>query len=338
MTSKASSPRVLVYEHISGGGMAEERLDEVLVREGDLMVRALARDLAEAGAAVTTLRDRRLPDPSLPARIRWVGSRAERDRAWDRGVDKAEAVLPVAPERGGLLEGLGRAVRRRGRRLLGCHPDAVRIATGKGATSARLAAAGLPAVATRPASRLSPGEPGPWVVKPDDGVGCEDLRLVNGPWRGLPRELSAGPSEPVVQALVRGEPVSLSLLCAGGRSRLLSVNRQWMARDGEGLRFQGCTVNTRPDDGALARLGQAVAAALPGLWGWVGVDLVLASRGPRILEVNPRPTTSYAGLRDALGSPPGTWLLGLARNRRMPPEEPRAGGPVLISLEADRAG
>lgn len=338
MTSKASPPRVLVYEHISGGGMAEVRLDEALVREGDLMVRALARDLADAGATVTTLRDRRLPDPGLPARIRWVGSRAERDQAWDRGVDGAEAVLPVAPESGGLLEGLGRMVRRRGRHLLGCHPDAVQIATDKGATADRLAAAGIPTVATRPASRLSPGEPGPWVVKPEDGVGCEGVRVVDGPWQGLPGEVPSGPTEPVVQALIPGEPVSLSLLCAGGRSRLLSVNRQWMARDGDGFRFQGCTINNRADDGTLARMGQAVAEALPGLWGWVGIDLVVAADGARVLEVNPRPTTPYAGLRKALGRNPGTWLLAMARSRWLLGEELPTGVSVPLSLETDRAG
>ncbi len=338
MTSKGPPPRVLVYEHISGGGIAEARPDEALVREGDLMVRALVRDLAEAGAAVTTLRDRRLPDPGLSARIRWVGTRSERGRAWDREVHAAQAVLPVAPESGALLEGLSRAIRRRGRRLLGCHPEAVRIATGKGATAARLGAAGIATVATRPASHLGPGEPGPWVVKPEDGVGCDGVRLVNGPWHGLPRGLSPGPPEPVVQAFVPGEPVSLSLLCAGGRSRLLSVNRQWLTQDGGGFRFRGCTVNSRADDGTLARLGQAVAAAVPGLWGYVGVDLVLASDGPRILEVNPRPTTSYAGLHDALGANPGAWLLELARNRRMPHEEPRPREAVPISLETDRAG
>jgi predicted ATP-grasp superfamily ATP-dependent carboligase len=45
------------------------------------------------------------------------------------------------------------------------------------------------------------------------------------------------------------------------------------------------------------------------LWGYVGVDLVLADAGPIVLEINPRLTTSYCGLRDALGINPAALVL-----------------------------
>jgi len=52
----------------------------------------------------------------------------------------------------------------------------------------------------------------------------------------------------------------------------------------------------------LSALGRRVARALPGLRGFVGVDLVWhAERGPVAIEVNPRVTCAYAGLSASLG-------------------------------------
>jgi predicted ATP-grasp superfamily ATP-dependent carboligase len=39
--------------------------------------------------------------------------------------------------------------------------------------------------------------------------------------------------------------------------------------------------------------------AIPGLAGYVGVDLILTPGGPLVVELNPRLTTSYLGLRAA---------------------------------------
>jgi predicted ATP-grasp superfamily ATP-dependent carboligase len=49
-------------------------------------------------------------------------------------------------------------------------------------------------------------------------------------------------------------------------------------------------------------LAQRVGAALPGLFGFVGIDVVWhPQRGPVVIEVNPRVTCAYVGLSAALG-------------------------------------
>ena len=52
----------------------------------------------------------------------------------------------------------------------------------------------------------------------------------------------------------------------------------------------------------LHTLALDVKRALPGLRGFVGIDLVWhAERGPVVIEVNPRVTSAYVGLSAALG-------------------------------------
>src|SRR5205814_3910149 len=54
-------------------------------------------------------------------------------------------------------------------------------------------------------------------------------------------------------------------------------------------------------DARARRLALAAAAALPNPGGYIGVDLVLGDAadgsGDRVIEINPRLTTSYVGLR-----------------------------------------
>ena len=41
---------------------------------------------------------------------------------------------------------------------------------------------------------------------------------------------------------------------------------------------------------------------MPGLWGYIGIDIMESARyGTQVLEINPRLTTSYAGLYQATG-------------------------------------
>jgi predicted ATP-grasp superfamily ATP-dependent carboligase len=58
-----------------------------------------------------------------------------------------------------------------------------------------------------------------------------------------------------------------------------------------------------------------VAAALPDLWGIIGVDLIDTKQELQVLEVNPRITTSYAGLRESTGINPAAMVLDLLHDK-----------------------
>jgi predicted ATP-grasp superfamily ATP-dependent carboligase len=138
---------------------------------------------------------------------------------------EADMVWPTAPEARGTLERLAAATLLGNRILLGCRPEAVRIAASKHATVRALASRGVPVVPTVRREDPLTDASGPWVVKPDDGAGCDGLELLPDA-AAARRRLEAGLVRLVAQPWVAGEALSLSLLCGVSGSLLLCCNRQ----------------------------------------------------------------------------------------------------------------
>jgi predicted ATP-grasp superfamily ATP-dependent carboligase len=140
------------------------------------------------------------------------------------------------------------------------------------------------------------------VLKPRVGAGSEGVVLVRT------REELRGASRGVrvLQGYVKGRAASVSLLGDGRNARALSVNSQDLA---PGLAYRGGTTPfEHPQAARAARLAEQVGCAIPGLRGFFGVDLVLTESDAVVIEVNPRLTTAYLGVRASL---PGN-LAGLA--------------------------
>ena len=304
--------RIFVYEHITGGGLLDQALPATLAQEGDIMLHALLRDLGDIpGVEVVVTRDPRLPALNFPVSVYTPRSAADTEQILERCIVIADAVWPIAPESGGALESIHRSVLKYGRRLLGSHPDAVHLTASKQATSRHLTQAGIAAVPTYSVDAALHDTNGGWVVKPDDGAGCNDTRL----FHNLPAArqwLHANRGNYVLQPFISGSALSLCVLCREGTANLLSCNNQRVVvRDGQ-FHFLGSVVNVLTDeDGAFAELARRVTAAIPGLWGYVGIDLVQSGSQRVVMEVNPRLTTSYAGLRQALGCNTAALVLDL---------------------------
>lgn len=243
---------------------------------------------------------------------------------------ESDATWLIAPETGGTLERLSRHVMQRGKTLLGCAPDAVAITASKLATAHALGHA----VAVVPTSRLEHAQfDGECVVKPDDGCGCEDTHRFSSLAQASAWLANREDSERfVVQPYVPGGSLSLSVLARGGRASLLCVNRQHIALRENAFQFNGCAVNATQDtDGRYGRLAQATIAAVPGLWGYVGIDVLDTADGPVVMEINPRLTTSYAGLHAAIGVNPALLVLRLLDNDEALPAIAQGGRAIEVN-------
>ena len=328
--------RILVFEYITGGGLANMAISPSLLCEGDLMLNALLADLsAVAGVEIVTMRDRRLDPLATLDKVHNVESENQLRGIWKSLLQEVDAVWPIAPESHGILERLSTDVLEAGSILLNSRPVAVRTAASKRRTAQLFSEHGIPVVPTYTLHGDLPPSVQKWVVKPDDGVGCDGVRLLDGygPACNSLHGLQEG-DDYIAQPYIEGVATSLSMLCREGEACLLSTNEQRVSLVDGGFCLQGCVVGASRDQReSYACLAGEIAAALPGLWGYTGVDLIESATGPRVLEVNPRLTTSYVGLRRSLGVNPAALVLDLLHSAKPLALSSSGTRPVHIELE-----
>ena len=301
--------KILVHEWVTGGGLAGEDLPESWAAEGNAMRRAIAADFAAIpGVQVQMTLDERLSDEPGPWTTHRLGVHHSPD-AWAAIGAQADWSVLIAPETGGILANCSRTLSRMGGRSLGSTPEAIERASHKLNLSSYLKERGFktpPCYVINPAHGL-PGQPDtlyPAVLKPIDGAGSVDTFWVDSP-HALPKEAS-GLGEALLQPFIPGIPSSASFLIGPDGPQLIAIGRQRMAIHEAKFRYEGGIL---PDfeaepDASLTRALESI----PGLRGFVGVDFIRSNGEPHdtvtILEINPRPTTSYVGLAQIM--PPGT--------------------------------
>jgi predicted ATP-grasp superfamily ATP-dependent carboligase len=303
--------QVFVYEHLCGGALAGLPAASSLQAEGWAMLAAVVEDFARCpGVEPITLLDPGLTSLAAgwPAgvRIEAAGS-AGQERRFRALAAAADWTLVVAPEFDGILAARCRWVEESGGRLLGPAANAVlRTADKLELSRWFLDNTDIPTPPALPlAGAALPPWPLPWVCKPRDGAGSQATFLVERE-EDLSRCLDEARAEGwhgemIVQPYVRGRAASVACLVGPHECIPLPAAEQCLSADGR-LHYEGGSLPLPPPWNERAqRLAGRAVRAVPGLRGYVGVDAVLGEaadgRGDAVIEINPRLTTSYVGLR-----------------------------------------
>lgn len=95
-----------------------------------------------------------------------------------------------------------------------------------------------------------------------------------------------------------------------GRAQLLSCNKQIIDINNHALSFKGVLVNgMQAYRQAFEQIANQIAKAFPSLAGYVGIDVIVQHDQVFVVEINPRLTTSYAGLRESIGANPAELII-----------------------------
>jgi predicted ATP-grasp superfamily ATP-dependent carboligase len=331
--------RILVYEYLTGGGLWHEPPGAAgcpaLLAEGQAMRQALVDDLlawegrpcpadaaesAPRGASdqyqqqvhLIGFQDTRIADLRLPESdaagvelVRIDSGRAERQElaAW---AARADWTLLIAPETGGRLLERARLVEQQGGTLASPGSSLIALATDKQATVLHLQTHGVPVPLGTVVLRDDPLPsrfPYPAVLKPLDGCGSMGITHVLSSQQAVDWSLSDA-KRWRLESFCAGLPISVSALCGPAGYLLLPPCRQDIAGRSR-PQYRGGRLPLRRECAARAlQLAHRTLAALPPARGYVGIDMVLGADGSGrkdvVLEVNPRLTTSYVGLRHAV--------------------------------------
>ena len=306
--------KLFVYEYITSGALIDDALPESLAHEGEAMFNALLQDLAAIqGLELCFIRDIRLPPVNVKATYQSISNSADYLTTWQSYIEQCDYALIIAPETSDIL--LNKAQQVPESKFLGCSKQAIAVCSNKYQTYERLTKNNIETVATVTAKDwlAMTSNYGDVIVKPFDGAGCLDtfqfstekaIKYI----QGLTLEQQ---ENCIVQSFINGTAASISCFI-DSKVHILNINEQFLRLEDEQLIFEGCgntdTVNSMLNIEQALDLTESVANAIQGLWGFIGIDLVLTNDGPIVIEINPRLTTAYLDLKNHLDSNPALLL------------------------------
>ena len=195
------------------------------------------------------------------------------------------------------------------------------MASDKHRTAEHLRANGVPAprgVVLAPDQPFPVGFSFPAVLKPIDGAGSQDVQLVRFADQAVTRRGAMR-----LEEFQPGMAASVALLCGPRGIVPLVPCRQHLSDDGRFTYLGGSLPLSPPLAARATRLGVAAVRTLSSPLGYIGVDVVLgddpAGTQDSVIEINPRLTTSYVGLREASRTNLAAGILAVADGRAWEP-------------------
>ncbi|HSI42900.1 MAG TPA: ATP-grasp domain-containing protein [Methylotenera sp.] len=303
-------------EYITAGGLNHEPLDTALLQEALLMRDALLSDFSDiANIELITTYDARLTKPEHASQAILIDEIKNPIHIWQTLLTDCDAALIVAPETSGILNQVTTMVEASNTLNLGSHSGAVITCSHKYETYQILLSTSIntiPTYRTNEIEQLTSNDG--FVLKPNDGAGCEDTYYFSDK-SSLYAWLASHPHDNmIVQPYLHGKTASISALFKQGQSWVLSCNEQIIEiQQDNKVHLRGCRVNAfqkyLPE---FEHIANQIAQALPDLNGYAGIDVIINNNMIYVVEINPRITTSYIGLHESLSYNPARLILDAA--------------------------
>jgi predicted ATP-grasp superfamily ATP-dependent carboligase len=307
--------KILVVELTTAGGIGtgKGRLEAISI-EGLAMVHALVTDAVNGGFETHAVLQGAIEVPprlASMADVHWhrIGAGTRLQGTIRELAPLMDFCFVVAPEFGNYLEEYTGLLESYNCVVLSQPSVGTSAASDKKGALARLSAAGVDVPATQALEDFitAPVLAYPVVVKPNRGAGSIGVFLARDEAElndaiAANETLSFPRGGLIVQAFIAGTPLSASAIASPRGAALLGINEQDVslapARVSESKYRGGISGPLHPGIAAACGRMARVAAKLFQLDGYFGFDFILDPGGaPIVVEINPRLTTSFAGLK-----------------------------------------
>ena len=332
--------RLFVSEFLCGGGWSGDDRPVSLVREGAAMLRALLRDLLRISQLqIVTTWDQRLAEElgmeSLALQVIPVSGPDEEREVFARLCQEVDGTYVIAPE---LDDELSRRVsdafcsatersfaeQKTTLRNWNCSVEAIDLCGDKWALYEHFTRCGIPTIPTQRVGSDSEEVALSWprVLKLRMGAGSQSMQLVSSreEWEQAVHQYDSTNrcTEAIAQPWVCGQSLSVGVIIdRSGAVHVLPVADQHIDPQ-RGFAYLGGRIPSTVETGSFDSLIRQTLSTIPGLRGYVGVDLLIPeypgigfqpvihpshhdwleadpTTSPLIVEINPRLTTSYVG-------------------------------------------
>jgi len=295
---------LFIYEHLTSGALSHEPYSPDLMHEGDAMLLAISSDLVALGHELVVMRDARLNNDFFmqpQIELLEITDFTQYQAVWQQALSQYQSFVIIAPETNDVLAQLVQEIEQQGKTILGCDSASIRLCSDKLDCFEHLQQHALASPYTQLAEDWlieSDQHDSVWIIKPRDGAGCEHTYRFNTAdlKAKLPALIKNHPQQYIVQPYIEGQNLSLSLFISDTDLELVSINVQHITINEQQLTLRNCDPHREDqlNETHALTLAQSIHATMPGLWGFVGIDLIKTQKTLWIIDINPRLTSSYA--------------------------------------------
>jgi len=177
-----------------------------------------------------------------------------------------------------------------------------------------------------------------WVVKPDDGAGCEFTFYFKKISEVYDFKLKISNENPkllnklLLQPYLPGLALSMSVLSTQAQVHVIAGHQQKVNIQQGCFHFDGAGINEAAAYlPAMQTLAEQIHCAIPGLLGYWGADMILTPDKQLVLvEINPRLTTPYIALSQLLTENPAAMILDAMLENKL--SDAQAQASCVLSL------
>lgn len=212
---------------------------------------------------------------------------------------KETELILIAPEKSKVNQRIFVEIKKMNFTILCSSLDVIKIFSSKFETFKKLKQSKIPCIrTTRNISDLKCMN-SKIVTKPDKGAGSENIQLISQKERYINKIPT---KSQVFQPFIEGIAGSITILCANGKGTILSLNKHIVKQDGKFLKQVGSIVGgLEYYKEELISLSQNICSKFPGLFGFIGIDVINDKRNWKIIEINPRFTSTFCGISRSYG-------------------------------------
>jgi len=331
---------IFIFEFVSGGGFSQVEIPSPLFCEGYAMLRTIIEDFKVLGFHITTLLDSRIEFLSHYIKadvIKSVELKEDYLKKYTSCVRDSDYCFVIAPEFSNILYNLTKIVKQNKKKLLSIDLNGVKLGSSKLETYKFFIVNEMntpkPYRVPFKGSVLDLGFilqkfdqlNSSIVIKPDDGVGSELIYYFEKKddilnfFESSNKNLDTN-RKYILQEYIEGDPMSVSIINDQPLEKIIENNPKILSINAQNLQITDPTKDSLYFGGStpvdqFEQLKIQIEDILKGVnlsafKGYFGIDFVKkADNSLSFIEINPRLTTSYVGIRNVLEFNPIELLL-----------------------------
>ena len=286
--------KILIYEYITGGGLLNEDLTSSLMNEADIIPTSIY-DMCHKSKyfEYNNFRDYRLSGSFEKEAIIIKNKDKIYDLKFLRGFDY---VLPILPELNMSLYLYVKYLEKHKINAIISDSSTIELCSDKLQFYKFCEKKSLLSIETYKnycgslSGRLI-------LIKDRYGAGCSFIKIITNI-----KSLNTINNKMVLQPYIEGDDYSISVYFTKHNFYILTINKQIIKFKNKIARLSCIIVNVQHHlHLKIISLMSRIKDVLPGLYGFVGIDIIIKGNDIFIVEINPRLTTSFIGIYDTIG-------------------------------------